>query len=111
MSVLRIICKPRHGMAIQPPATASGTASGIHCPGCGRRATVAEVVCARCREFLPAAIKADLDASQENPALVPLVVPAVLAAVARGPLPPGGRPGMAPLLHKGNRGDSCPGIR
>ncbi len=53
------------------------------------------VVCDRCRDFLPGTIRADLDASAVNPALVLIVRSAVLTAVAKRPLPvvkPGPRP-------------------
>jgi len=73
----------------------SGT---IHCPGCGQRADVGAVVCRRCHDFLPQTMQADLDACGANPALLPLVLPSLLQAVAERGLPAGGRPGMRPLL-------------
>lgn len=65
----------------------------IHCPGCGRRAFAAAVVCDRCREFLPQSVRVDLDAAAHHPALMPLAIVAVINAVSDRPLPPPGKDG------------------
>lgn len=73
----------------------------ICCPGCGVRVDIAAVVCNTCREFLPGTVRADLAASVVNVALVPIMLPAVLNAVAVRPVPAKGRAG-APRWHGGN---------
>ena len=66
----------------------------IRCPGCGRRSLLPLVLCARCRELIPGTVRRDLDAAQDNPGLLPMVLVAVLNAVAVrvDPHRPGRRP-------------------